>query len=91
MRYRIRDREGRELTVPSLADLAALRRHGLLDDDDEVRQETASRWVRAADMTALSGPRERRREARHVWTILFAAVALAAALALLLGGRPGGR
>ena len=84
MRYLIRDAQGRELTVPSLADLAALRRHGLLGDDDEVRQETASRWVRAADMAALAGPRERRRETRTVWAVLFAAVALVGALALLL-------
>ena len=39
MRYLVRDAEGRELTVPSLADLHALYDQGFLDDDDLVRQE----------------------------------------------------
>jgi hypothetical protein len=87
MRYLVRDREGRELTVPSLADLAALHRSGFLGDDDLVRQERGIRWVRAGDMPALAGRRERRRDLRWIWTVLAAAVLLVAALAMLRAGR----
>jgi len=89
MRYVVRDREGRELTVPSLEALHALYRQGFLGDDDEVRQETAARWVRVGAMPALAGERHRQRDPRWVVTVLFAAVALVAALALLLSGRGG--
>ena len=87
VRYVIRDGQGRELTVPSLDDLSALYRHGLLGDDDQVRQERATRWTRAGDLPALGGHREQRREWRTVVAILAAAVALVGALALLLAGR----
>lgn len=87
MRYLVRDREGRELTVPSLADLAALHRAGFLGDDDLVRQERGTRWVRAGDMPALAGRRERRRDLRWIWTVLAAAVLLVAAVAMLRLGR----
>jgi hypothetical protein len=87
VRYLIRDREGRELTVPSLADLSHLYRHGLLGEDDLVRTATGARWVRAGDMPALAGHREQRREWRTILAVLAAAVALVAALALLLRGR----
>jgi len=87
MRYQVRDAEGRELTVPSLADLHALYDQGFLAEDDLVRQEKAERWVRAGEMPALAGARTRRGGARWIVTVLAAAVALAAALGLLLAGR----
>lgn len=85
MRYLVRDREGRELTVPSLADLAALHRQGFLGDEDLVRRETSDRWERVADLAALGATRGRRRarDLRWVVAVLFAAVTLVAALALL--------
>ncbi len=86
-RYQVRDREGRELTVPSLADLHALYDQGFLGDDDLVRQETAECWERAGEMPALAGARHRRGGPRWVLTVLAAAVALVAALAMLRAGR----
>jgi len=89
VRYRVRDAEGRELTVPSLGDLAALHRQGFVGDDELVRQETAERWVRAAD---LLGPSARRRhDRRWLWSALLAAVTLTVALALALALRGAGQ
>ncbi len=86
-RYQVRDREGRELTVPSLADLHALYDQGFLADDDLVRQENAERWEPAGAMPALAGARHRRGGPRWILTVLAAAVALVAAIGLLLAGR----
>ena len=87
MRYLVRDADGRELTVPSLADLAMLHRAGFLAEDDLVRQERSARWVRAGDMPALHGQREDRRAWRWVWSVLGAAVLLVGALAMILADR----
>jgi hypothetical protein len=87
MRYQVRDALGRELTVPSLGDLAALHRAGFLSDDDLVRQERSACWVRAGEMPALSGRRERRRDRTWLWSVLGAAVLLVAALAMIMAGR----
>ncbi len=89
VRYVVRDREGKELTVPSLGALHALYRQGFLSDDDEVRQEASARWVRAGAMPALAGERRRRTDPRWALTVLAAAVALVAAFGLLCQG--GGR
>ena len=86
-RYLVRDHDGRELTVPSLADLAMLHRAGFLSDDDLVRQERSERWVRAGDMPALHGQRQDRQGRRWVWTVLLAAVLLVGALAMIQAGR----
>jgi hypothetical protein len=86
-RYQVRDTAGRELTVPSLADLHALYDQGFLGDDDLVKQEQAERWERAGAMPALAGSRHRKGGPRWVVTVLLAAVLLAAAIGLLLGGR----
>jgi hypothetical protein len=87
MRYVVRNAEGRELLVPSLEALHGLYRQGFLSDEDEVRQEASTRWVKAGEMPALAGERGRRRDPRWLLTVLMAAVALAAAVALLLAGR----
>jgi hypothetical protein len=84
MRYFVRDERGRELVVPTLRDLHDLYSHGFLGDDDLVRAETASRWVRAGAMPALHGVRERRSDPRRMAYLLAAAVAIAAGIALLL-------
>ncbi len=86
-RYQVRDTEGRELTVPSLADLHDLYDQGFLGDDDLVKQEQAADWERAGSMPALAGSRHRKGGARWVVTVLAAAVMLAAAIGLLLGRR----
>ncbi len=89
-RYQVRDTEGRELTVPSLADLHALYDQGFLGDDDLVKQEQAADWERAGAMPALAGARHRKGGARWVVSVLAAAVALVAlvaALAMLRAGR----
>jgi hypothetical protein len=84
MRYRVRNSAGDELVVPSLAVLHDLYDHGFLSDEDLVRADNATQWVRAGALPALHGVRERKRDPRAVAALLFAAVALVAALALLL-------
>lgn len=83
MAYRVRSPDGHELVVPSLSVLHDLYDHGFLDDDDLVRAETATRWVRAGSLPALHGVRERRRDPRKMLLLAFAAAALVAALVLL--------
>jgi hypothetical protein len=83
MSYRVRNAAGEELRVPSLAVLHDLYDHGFLSDDDLVRAETATRWVRAGSLPALHGVRERKRDPRAILALLFAAIALVAAIALL--------
>jgi hypothetical protein len=83
MRYLVRSAEGEELLVPSLAVLHDLYDHGFLGDDDLVRAETATRWVRAGSLPALQGVRERRRDPRTVLLLALAAAAVAGGLVLL--------
>ncbi|WP_242395728.1 hypothetical protein [Anaeromyxobacter oryzisoli] len=85
MTYRVKDARGEELVVPSLRDLHDLYAHGFLSDDDLVRAETSTRWVRAGSMRALDGVRELRAERPGRWLLVAAAlVALAAAIGMLL-------
>ena len=84
VRYRVRSPDGDELTVPSLADLVALYEGGFLGDEDFVRQEHATAWVRAADMGALHGVRERKREPWRMGLLLIAVVLAAVAIGVLL-------
>ncbi len=88
MRYFVRDAGGRELVVPSLRDLHDLYSHGFLGDDDLVRAETATRWVRAGAMPALHGVREKRADPRKMLLLLAAAIAVATGIALLLARWP---
>ena len=83
MSYRVRNAAGEELRVPSLAVLHDLYDHGFLGDDDLVRAETSTRWVRAGSLPALHGVRERRRDPRKVLYLVVAAAALVAGLVLL--------
>jgi hypothetical protein len=83
MSYRVRNAAGEELVVPTLAALHDLYRHGFLGDDDLVRAETATRWVRAGVLPALHGVRERRRDPRTFLVLVVAAAALVGGLALL--------
>jgi hypothetical protein len=85
MRYHVRNATGEELTVPTLADLATLYAGGFLADDDLVRAESATRWVRAGAMPALHGVRLRQRSRpARVWAIFAAAAALATGIGLLV-------
>jgi hypothetical protein len=86
MRYRVRNAQGEELVVPSLSVLHDLYTHGFLGDDDLVRSESSSRWVRAGSLPALHGVRARRADPRKIALVLAAAAALAAGLALLSRG-----
>lgn len=90
MRYVVRDPAGRELVVPTLRDLHDLYAHGFLSDEDLVRPETATRWVRAGAMPALHGIRERRADPKRLLLVLAAAIALVAGIAVLLAVRRGG-
>ncbi len=83
MRYLVRNARGEELLVPSLTVLHDLYVHGFLADDDLVRAETSSRWIRAGALPALHGIRERRADPRKVALLVAAAAALAAGVALL--------
>jgi len=84
MRYRVRSPEGEELVVPSLPDLVRLYEGGFLGDEDLVRSDTSTAWVRAGAMPALHGVRERRRDPRRMALLAAAFVALAAAIGILL-------
>jgi hypothetical protein len=85
MRYHVRNAAGEELVVPSLRDLHHLYVHGFVADDDLVRSDGATRWVRAGALPALHGVRETRRDPRKMALLLAAAIALTAAFALVLG------
>lgn len=89
MRYIVKDARGEERVVPTLHDLHVLYRHGFFTDDDLVRGETATRWVRVGAMPALRGVREKRADPRRMLFLLAACIALAAAVAWLLGSRFG--
>ena len=78
MRYHVRNQQGEELVVPSLADLHDLYVHGFIDDADLVRSDGSERWILAGRMPALAGVRLRRREPRKVLTLLVAAAGFAA-------------
>ena len=83
MSYRVRNAEGQELVVPSLMVLHDLYDHGFLGDEDLVRAETSTRWVRAGSLPALHGVRERRRDPRKLLLVVVAIAALVAGLVLL--------
>jgi len=83
VRYRVRSPQGEELVVPTLADLVRLYEGGFLGDEDLVRSESSTSWVRAGAMPALHGARERRRDPRRIGLLLAALVALAAAIGML--------
>ena len=84
MRYHVRNARGEELVVPTLRELHDLYTHGFLEDDDLVRSDSATRWVRAGAMPALHGVRVRRADPRKMAALLAAVVALAAGIAILL-------
>lgn len=84
MRYHVKNAQGEELVVPTLRDLHRLYAHGFLADDDLVRSERATVWVRAGAMPALRGVREIKYEPRKMVLLLGAAIALAIAIGVLL-------
>ncbi len=85
MRYRVRNAVGEELVVPTLGDLHRLYVDGFLGDDDLVRSERATVWVRAGAMPALHGVREAKADPRKMAMLLAAAIAIATGLGILLG------
>ncbi len=85
MRYRVRNAEGEELIVPSLRDLHRLYTDGFLGDDDLVRSERATAWVRAGAMPALRGVREIKADPKKMALLLAGAIAVATGIGILLG------
>lgn len=84
MRYHVRNAAGEELVVPTLRDLHRLYTDGFLSDDDLVRSERATVWVRAGAMPALHGVRELRADPKKMALLLAAAIAVAGGIGLLL-------
>jgi hypothetical protein len=84
MRYHVRNARGEELVVPSLRDLHDLYTHGFLADDDLVRPDRATVWVRAGAMPALHGVRELKADPRKMALLLAAAIAIATGIGILL-------
>ncbi len=84
MRYRVKNAQGEELVVPTLRDLHRLYVDGFLGDDDLVRSETATVWVRAGAMPALRGVRELKSDPKKLAVLLAAAIALAIGVGILL-------
>jgi hypothetical protein len=84
MRYHVRNASGEELVVPSLRDLHDLYNHGFLADDDLVRSERATAWIRAGAMPALHGVRELRADPKKMALLLAAAIAVATGIGILL-------
>ncbi|HET8539264.1 MAG TPA: hypothetical protein VFL83_05275 [Anaeromyxobacter sp.] len=84
MRYHVRNARGEELVVPTLRDLHHLYTHGFLSDDDLVRSDRATVWVRVGAMPALRGVRELKADPRKMALLLAAAIAVAAGIAILL-------
>ena len=84
MRYHVRNTRGEELVVPTLRDLHDLYTHGFVADDDLVRSERATVWVRAGAMPALHGVRELKADPRKMALLLAAAIAVAAGIGILL-------
>lgn len=83
MRYYVKNADGQELTFPTLAEVHALYNQGFIAEDDLVRAETATKWVKASSMRALGGVREKRKDPRKMALLLAAAMALGLALVLL--------
>ena len=84
MRYRVKNARGEELVVPNLRDLHRLYADGFLTDDDLVRSETATVWIRAGAMPALRGVREIKSDPRKLALLLAAGIALAIGVGILL-------
>ncbi len=85
MRYRVRNASGEELVVPNLRDLHRLYTDGFLTDDDLVRSERATVWVRAGAMPALHGVREIKSDPKKMALLLAGAIAVATGIGILLG------
>ncbi|QSQ16400.1 hypothetical protein [Myxococcus landrumensis] len=86
MRYVVRTPDG-ELTYPSLGDVERAYTQGLVDPDDEVREESSELWRKAGSLPVLA--RARRPSAglaaRGQWLAVAGSVALGVlALTLVL-------
>ncbi len=84
MRYHVKNAQGEELVVPTLYDLHRLYTDGFLTDDDLVRSERATVWVRAGAMPALHGVREIKADPKKMALLLAAAIAVATGIGILL-------
>ncbi|MGQ0506698.1 MAG: hypothetical protein ACT4TC_15405 [Myxococcaceae bacterium] len=78
MRYTVRTPDG-ELSYPTFADVAKAYRQGLVDADDEVREEGGTAWRKAGALPEL---RDVRPDAPSIWT---SAQIIPVALAVVIG------
>ncbi|AKQ67293.1 hypothetical protein A176_004205 [Myxococcus hansupus] len=84
MGYVVRTPEG-ELVYPSLLDVERAYVQGLVDPDDEVREETGTAWRKAASLPALAAARPPRSGVMQRGQIFkVAAVVLLSVVALSL-------
>ncbi|WP_342381236.1 hypothetical protein NVS55_16365 [Myxococcus stipitatus] len=86
MRYVVRTPDG-ELTYPSLGDVERAYTQGLVDPDDEVREETSELWRKAGSLPVLARARRPASglAARGQWLAVAGCVALGVlALTLVL-------
>jgi hypothetical protein len=84
MRYHVRNASGEELVVPSLRDLHRLYTDGFLGDEDLVRGERATAWIRAGAMPALHGVREAKADPKKMAMLLAGAIAVSIGIGILL-------
>ncbi len=84
MRYHVRNASGEELVVPTLRDLHRLYSDGFLGDEDLVRSERSTAWIRAGAMPALRGVREIKADPKKMALLLAAAIAVATGIGILL-------
>ncbi len=84
MGYVVRTPEG-ELVYPSLLDVERAYVQGLVDPEDDIREETATTWRKAASLPALARARPARSGAlRRGQFVRVAAVVFLSVLALSL-------
>ncbi|MFB1479669.1 hypothetical protein [Corallococcus sp. RDP092CA] len=84
MAYRVRTPDG-ELMFPSLGDIERAYVQGLVEPDDEVREEGAELWRKASSLPALARARPQATDtARRAQTLTVAGAVAVGVLALVL-------
>jgi hypothetical protein len=90
MGYRVRNSDG-ELKFPSLGDIAKAYRNGLVEPDDEVRDERSTEWKKASSMLVLRDerPAPRRHSPARLIVLAIVLIVCVAALVALRGNWQG--
>ncbi|NBD10797.1 MULTISPECIES: hypothetical protein [Corallococcus] len=91
MAYRVRTPDG-ELMFPSLGDIERAYVQGLVDPNDEVREDGAEKWRKASSLPALARakkPQSGKAARAQTFTVLGAvALGVGALLVMVLGRTP---